>query len=390
MISIDSALSGWLVNVRRDFHMHPEIAFNENWTSAKIADILQTLKIDTHRFNDMTGVVGLIRGNSDDPTIALRSDIDALPIQELNKVPYKSLNDGKMHACGHEATVTILLGTAKYLMDTGVVNTLKGNVKFLFQPAEERGAGAKAMIERGVLEHPKVNRIIAGHMSPDLPVGQVGHFRSLGYASADRFSLDITGKGGHGARPEICVDPIVAGAHFVIQMQSIVSRDIRPTDAVVVTIGKFTAGDVGNVIPESAYMEGSIRAIDADARQKVFSRLQDISAGLEKSLQVRCNLHISEGVPTLINDNEVAEFLYDASGAVVGSKNVHYLDPVMASEDFSYFTEACPGAIMRFGCANEKKGLTYPLHSPYFNIDESVLEIGVKVFVEAVCRYLTI
>jgi amidohydrolase len=390
MITIDSALSRWLVDVRRDFHMHPEIAFEENRTSTKIADILQSLNIDTHRFNDITGVVGLIRGNSDGPTIALRSDIDALPIQELNKVPYKSLNDGKMHACGHEATVTILLGTAKHLMDSGLANSLKGHVKFLFQPAEERGAGAKAMIERGVLEHPKVDRIIAGHMDPDLPVGQIGHFRSLGYASADRFSLDIKGRGGHGARPEHCIDPIVAGAHFITQVQSIVARNIKPTQAAAVTIGKFTAGDAANIIPESAYMEGSIRALAADVRDKIFLRLQEITIGLEKSLQVRCDLNINEGVPSLSNDTDVAEFLYDTSGAVVGLENVHYLDPVMASEDFSYFTETCPAAIMRFGCSNAEKGLTYPLHSPYFDIDENVLEIGVTVFTEAICRYLTI
>jgi amidohydrolase len=390
MIYIDSALSRWLVDVRRDFHKHPEIAFEETRTSTKIADILQSLNIDTHRLNDMTGVIGLIRGNSDGPTIALRSDIDALPIQELNNVPYKSLNDGKMHACGHEATATILLGTAKHLMDSGLVNTLKGNVKLLFQPAEERGAGAKAMIERGVLEHPKVDRIIAGHMDPGLPVGQIGHFRSLGYASADRFSLDITGRGGHGARPEHCVDPIVAGAHFITQVQSIVARNIRPTHAAAITIGKFTAGEVANVIPESAYMEGSIRALAADVREKIFLRLQEITAGLDKSLQVRCDLCIDEGIPSLTNNSDVAEFLYDTSGVVVGTENVHYIDPIMGSEDFTYFTKACPGAIMRFGCANKKKGLTYPLHSPYFDIDESVLDIGVKVFTEAICRYLTI
>jgi amidohydrolase len=388
MTPTDSAFSRWLIDVRRDLHMHPEIAHEETRTSDKIADILQSLNVETHRLDDMTGVIGLIKGSSDGPTIALRSDIDALPIQELNDIPYKSLNDGKMHACGHEASVTILLGTAKYLVESGQVKTLKGNVKFLFQPAEERGVGAKAMIERGVLDHPTVDRIIAGHMTPDLPVGHVGHFRSLGYASADRFVMKITGKGGHGARPEDCVDPIVAGAHFITHLQSIVARNVKPTHAGVITIGKFVSGDVANVIPESACMEGSIRALSADVREQIFKRLREIASGLEKSFQVRCEFRINEGVPCLMNNPHVAKFLYDISGSVLGTENVRYLDPIMGSEDFSYFTESCPGAIMRFGCANAEKGLTYPLHSPYFDIDESVLEIGVKIFTEAIRCYL--
>lgn len=389
MTSPDSKFSNWLVDVRRDFHMHPEIAFEEVRTSDKIASILEDLGIQTKRIEKMTGVIGLIEGPTDGPTIALRSDIDALPIQELNDIPYKSRIDGKMHACGHEACVTILLGTAKYLVESGLIKTLKGKVKFLFQPAEERGVGAKAMIERGALENPNVNRIIAGHMDPELQVGQIGHFKSLGYASADRFNLEIIGKGGHGGRPEHSIDPIIAGAHFITQVQSIIARNIKPTYAGVATIGRFVAGDVGNVIPESAYMEGSIRALSEDVRMRIFERLHELASGLESSFQVRCELQINEGIPCLINDTKVAEFLYDVSGSVVGFENVYYLDPIMASEDFSLFTQACPGAIMRFGCSSAKKGLTYPLHSPYFNIDESVLEIGVKVFIEAIRRYLS-
>jgi amidohydrolase len=173
-------------------------------------------------------------------------------------------------------------------------------------------------------------------------------------------------------------------------VQSIIARNIKPTYAGVVTIGRFLAGDVANVIPESAYMEGSIRALSEDVRMRIFERLHELASGLESSFQVRCELQINEGIPCVYTDTKVAEFLYEVSGSVVGFENVYYLDPIMASEDFSYFTQACPGAIMRFGCANEKKGLTYPLHSSYFDIDERVLEIGVKVFTEAICRYLTI
>jgi amidohydrolase len=336
----------------------------------------------------MTGTVGIIRGAQDGPTIGLRADIDALPIQELNDVPYKSQNPGAMHACGHDAHAAIMLGVARNIMTSGLQSKLKGNVKIFFQPAEERIAGAKAMIERGVLENPRVDRVIAGHMAPDLPVGTVGVFRGLGYASADRFELNITGQGTHGARPEEGNDPIVASAHFVTTIQSIVARNIKPTDAAVVTVGKFTSGDISNVIPETAHLEGSIRALSAGVRQKVIDRLHEIAAGLGQTFNVDSQLIIHEGVPPLENDIEVAEFLYQISQEVLGKENVSYMSPIMGSEDFSYFTLERPSAIMRLGCSNAEKGLTRSLHSPYFDIDEQVLEVGVAIFTEAVARFL--
>jgi len=389
MMKLDqTAFESWLVDIRRELHKYPETAFEEQRTSKKIAELLSDLGIGVTCFDDITGVVGLIRGEKEGPTIALRSDIDALPIQEMNDVPYRSVNPGKMHACGHEASAAILLGTAKYLVDSGMSKRLDGNVKFIFQPAEEVGAGARAMIERGVLENPKVDRIIAGHMDPNLPVGQIGHFKRLGYASADCLSLTITGKGGHGASPDACIDPIVAGAHFISQCQSIIARNIKPTHAGVISIGKLVAGDVSNAIPETACLEGSIRALSSEVRALILKRLQDVVKGIEIGFQVRCELRINPIVPCLTNDTEVAAFLHESAASVLGQDHVCYLDPIMGSEDFSHFTEACPGAIMRFGCSNGEKGLVHPLHSPYFDIDESVLATGVKVFVEAIRRYL--
>ncbi len=384
-----SQLHQWLSETRRDFHSHPEISHQEKRTTKRIAQILKGFGCEVQLFDDMTGAVGLIRGAEDGPTIGLRADIDALPIQELNDIPYKSRNPGAMHACGHDAHTAIMLGVARHMMTSGLQSQLKGNLKFFFQPAEERIAGAKAMIERGVLENPRVDRVIAGHMAPDLPVGTVGVFRGLGYASADRFELNLTGKGTHGARPEEGNDPIVAGAHFVTMVQSIVSRNIRPTDAAVVTVGRFTSGDVSNVIPETAHLEGSIRALAAEVRQKVIERLHAIAAGLGQTFNVDSRFTIHEGVPPLENDRDVAEFLYEVSKDVIGEKNVSYRPPAMGSEDFSYFTRERPSAIMRLGCSNSEKGLQRSLHSPYFDIDEQVLEIGVAIFSEAVIRYLT-
>jgi len=379
----------WLSETRRDLHMHPEISHQEKRTTQRIAEILKEYNCEVQLFDDMTGAVGMIRGAQDGPTIGLRADIDALPIQELNAIPYKSQNPGAMHACGHDAHATIMLGVARHIMTSGLQSKLKGNVKIFFQPAEERIAGAKAMIKRGVLENPRVDRVIAGHMAPDLQVGTVGVFRGLGYASADMFELHITGKGTHGARPEDGNDPIVAGAHFVTIIQSIVARNIKPTDAAVVTVGKFTSGDVSNVIPETAHLEGSIRALSAEVRQQLIERLHEIATGLGKTFNVDSQFIIHEGVPPLENDIEVADFLYDVSKDVLGEENVSYRQPIMGSEDFAYFTEERPSAIMRLGCANSQKGLQRSLHSPYFDIDEQVLEISVAIFTEAVVRYLS-
>jgi amidohydrolase len=389
MIAVDPKLQQWLSDTRRDFHLHPEISHTEKRTTQKIIEVLTGLKIDAQPFSDMTGAVGLIEGKSKGPTIALRADIDALPVQELCDVAYKSQNPGVMHACGHDANTTIMLGVAKSLMESGRHRDLKGNVKFLFQPAEERCAGARAMIERGVLDNPRVDRIIAGHMSPDLPAGKVGIFRGLGYASADRFDLVITGKGAHGARPEEGNDPIVAGAHFVSSIQSIVARNIKPTEAAVITVGKFNSGAAENVIPESAHLAGSIRTLSEDIRTKVHQRLTEIAAGLEKTFTVNAEFHILEGVPTLENDIGVADFLFEVSQSVLGSENVQYLPPIMGSEDFSYFTRQRPSAIMRLGCTNSEKGLTARLHSPHFDIDEQVLGVGVAIFSAAVIRFLS-
>jgi amidohydrolase len=388
MSANSSDLFQWLVEVRRRLHMHPEISHRETETTQTIISILKDLGVEATPLEDMTGAIGLVRGTRDGPTIGLRADIDALPIEELNDVPYRSRNPGVMHACGHDAHTTIMLGVARRLVDAGLPEKMKGSVKFFFQPAEERGAGAKAMIARGVLENPRVDRIFAGHMAPTLPVGQVGVFRGLGYASADRFVLTITGKGAHSAYPEEGCDPVVAGAHFVTGAQSIVARNVKPTEAAVITVGTFKAGDASNVIPETARLEGSIRTLNTEARNLVIARLKSMASALEQMFGVSSDFELQEGVPVLTNDIDAADALYAASEKVLGRDNVSYLPPIMGSEDFSYFTHERPAAIMRLGCSNEAKGLTRSLHSPYFDIDEKILEIGSEIFFEAVCTAL--
>lgn len=380
----------WLIQVRRDFHMCPETSFHEVQTTDKIVKILEELGLEVTRFSDMTGAVGLIRGGRKGDTIGLRADIDALAIKELTNAPYMSQNTGVMHACGHDAHTTILLGVAKTLMESGWVSKMPGSVKFFFQPAEERVSGARAMIERGVLKDPTVQRIIACHMAPDLSVGEAGITKGRGYASSDRFTLTVTGKGAHGGKPDEGIDPIVAGASFVMQIQSIIGRNIKPTDTAVITVGKFIGGDVPNAIPESVILDGTIRALSDETRLFLIKRLGEVTDGIEKIFQVTCDLDIQEGVPGCCNDEKVAESLLEAAAVVLGEENIFSLVPSTGAEDFAYFSMACPSAIMRLGCSNENKGILSPLHSPHFDIDETVLEIGVHIFVKAIGRFLNV
>lgn len=385
----EDEMRDWLVTTRRDFHMYPEVSNQERRTSKRIKEILGQLDIEVQDLQGMTGLVGLIRGQGQGKTVGLRADIDALPIQELTDVPYKSRHDGIMHACGHDVHTTVMLGVAKHIRESGLHKELKGNVKFLFQPAEEVGSGAKQMIAQGVLEDPKVDTVFACHVSPDLPVGTVGVYRTLSHASADRFSLVIEGKGAHGGRPNEGIDPIVAGCYFVTALQSVVGRNIKPTEAAVITVGRFMAGKAANVIPKQANLEGTIRAFSDDVRDQLIERTREIIQGIEQAFGVRCDVKFRGTVPACVNDEDASSFLYDAAVHVLGSDRVQYLPPVTGSEDFAFFAIERPGAILRLGCANREKGSVHPLHSPHFTVDEEVLVIGVRLFTEVIRRSLT-
>lgn len=389
MITIDPEFLDWISGVRRDFHMHPELSNQEYRTTQQICSILKELDIQVQTLPKSPGAVALIQGSSPGPTLALRADIDALPIQELNCASYRSCIGNKMHACGHDAHTAIMLGVARTIMEKNLFHKLKGNVKFLFQPAEEKIDGAHKMIKQGVLENPKVDRVIAGHMAPDLDIGTIGIFKRYGYAAAEQFELTITGKGGHAGRPHETIDPISCGAYFVTAIHTIVARNIDPIESAVVSVGKFQSGDVGNVIPESTYIEGTIRTHSERIREIVFNRLNDIVKGMQTLFNVRCNLKIIHETPSCNCDKSVNEFMYQSAQSIVGKENVKWLPPTMGSEDFAYFTKERPSSIIRLGCRNKEKKIISPLHSPYFDIDETVLEIGVKIFCEAIFSYLS-
>jgi amidohydrolase len=369
--------------------MHPELGLKEFRTAARIREVLTGLGATFQELPGVeTGVAAVLEGQPGGRTLALRADIDALPMTELNEVPYKSTIPGAMHSCGHDCHATVMLGVAKQVVESGLLRTLRGRLKFIFQPAEEIVAGARLMVEAGVLEHPKVDRILALHMNTDLSMGQVGLYKGVSHAHTDSFRLVIQGKGVHGAHPHDGIDPIVAGAHFVSAVQSIVGRNLDPRDAGVITVGQFTAGTAPNIIPDQALLRGTVRTFKTEVREIIMRRLQELAASLGPAFGVAVDYRFIPGVPSTINDEAVAADLYQAAVRVLGAEQVSYLAPKMGGEDFGLFTQLVPGAFMRLGCANAARGITHKGHSPHFDVEERSLPIGVEVMTEAIRAYL--
>lgn len=389
---VSKELNDWVVELRREFHMYPELSGQELRTTKRVMEALEGLGVKVYPLEGMTGAVGLVEGREEGPNMALRADMDALPINELNEVPYRSRQSGVMHACGHDAHTAILLGVARAVMSSPWRNQMKGSLVLLFQPSEERISGAREMITRGVLDNPKrVDILLACHVYPELPSGKVGLFKGVSHASADSFSLSVTGKGAHGGRPNEGVDPIVAGAYFVTSLQSIVSRNVNPMESAVVTVGKFCAGRAGNVIPETAELEGTLRALSDGVRKTLIERLHELKEGMEKSFRVSAQLQFLDSVPVCINDRGVTEFVEEVASRLLGPENVLYLEPSMGAEDFALFAQRRPSSIIRLGCARKDgpRAAYTPLHSPRFDIDETCLGVGVQLFAECARRYLT-
>jgi amidohydrolase len=377
----------WLVQLRRHFHQYPELSYQETETAAKTAEVLQELNVPFETGVGQTGIVAYLRAQKPGPTLIFRSDMDALPLEEANEVPYRSRCPGVMHACGHDAHITIALGVIRWLVDMGWPQKGFGQILFFFQPAEEGGAGAKAMLETGILDQEKIKGVFAGHMHPELPVGHIGISPEVSNAASDIFSLRIKGKGGHGAHPHLCVDPIVAGAHLVTQLQSIVSRNVPPLEAAVLSIGKFQAGTTSNVIPQEAVMEGTLRTLRSETRQLAIDRLNQLVRGLETSFGCSVEFQLTPGYPLLRNDPELAQWTVDQMHEFLGTESVHLEPPRMGAEDFAYFLKRYPGVMLRLGCHDPQKGYSYGLHSPYFDLDEKVLDVGVRIFAHLLIRY---
>jgi amidohydrolase len=385
---IDELVPG-MVAMRRDLHEHPELAFEEVRTSNIVAKRLQTMGLEVQTGIAKTGVVGLLRGGASKPgakTIAIRADMDALPIHELNEIEYRSAIDDKMHACGHDGHTSILLAVADILNKRR--SELTGNVKFVFQPAEEMIGGAEPMIKEGAMQG--VDGIIGLHLISDYPLGRVGVRSGSVFASADRFTLTVKGKGGHAAMPETTVDPIVISAYIVTALQTLVSRETSPFSPAVITIGIIQAGTAFNIIPESAEMNGTMRTFSADHRRKLVRRISEIANGIATAMGGSCEVEVIDGCPPCVNDSRMTEIVYNAAVAAVGEKEVDDSEDVMTtgSDDMACFLQAVPGCYFIVGAKNEEKGANYPHHHPRFNIAEDAMPIGVEVLTRAAMNFL--
>ncbi len=373
-----------IIVTRRDIHKHPELAFEEVRTAKIVAQRLTDLGIPIQEKVGKTGVVGILKGGGNRPTIALRADMDALPIQETGNLPFKSVHDGKMHACGHDAHVATLLGVAEVL--SGMKSKLNGSVKFIFQPAEEGEGGAKFMINDGALEG--VDAIVGAHMWNYQETGTVGVTSGPVMATADGFEIHIKGKGGHGAAPQGTVDAILVASQLVNALQTIVSRNTNPLESTVVTIGTIQGGSNFNVITDIVNMSGTARAYSENNRQLIKTRMQEIIDGISKSYGAEITLDYWDGYPPTINDTAVTQRVLDASQKVVGNGAIEpYLS--MGGEDFSYFAQKVPGCFFFIGSSPRGKSLmSVPHHCSHFNIDEEAMLIGASVFVEVVESWL--
>jgi amidohydrolase len=365
-----------LVDIRRDLHKNPELGFDLFRTSQKVKDFLVAEGIEYYEVAG-TGICAIIRGKGE-KTVALRADMDALPLDDKKVCDYSSTVKGKMHACGHDAHTTILLGAAKIL--NSMKEKISGNVKLFFEPAEETTGGSKIMIKEGVLLEPNVDAIIGLHVEEWLEAGTVGLKRGVAYAASNPFTIKIIGKGGHGASPHMTIDPIVIASSVIVCLQNIISREIAPTDPAVLTIGSIQGGTAENIIPEEVIISGIIRTTSSENREYVKTRLIQVVEGIVTSMRGKCEINIVESYPCLYNNDKLAGMFETLAGEVVGQDNVCKLDqPTMGGESFSYFTMERPALFYFLGSGNVKKGIVHPAHGNLFDIDESCLSIGVAM-----------
>ncbi|MGK7890767.1 MAG: M20 family metallopeptidase [Leptolyngbyaceae cyanobacterium] len=380
------ALQTELVQWRRQLHQHPELGFQEQQTAALVCDRLSAWNIDHESGIAQTGVVAVIPGTHPGPVLAIRADMDALPIHEMNQVPYRSQRDGLMHACGHDGHTAIALGTAQYLSQHR--QDLHGTVKIIFQPAEEGPGGAKPMVEAGVLKNPDVDAIIGLHVWNNLPLGTVGVRSGPLMAAVELFDCTLHGRGGHGAIPQQTVDPIVVGANVVSAIQTIVSRNLDPIVSGVVTVGKFQAGKAPNVIPDVAELAGTVRYFDPTLDGFFPQRLEQLIAGICQSYGATYELDYRQLYPPTVNHGGMAELVRSVAESVIETpQGVVPECQTMGGEDMSFFLQQVPGCYFFLGSANAELGLNYPHHHPRFDFDETVLGTGVELFVRCVERF---
>ncbi|MBS3939006.1 MAG: amidohydrolase [Peptococcaceae bacterium] len=382
------ALAPEIVSIRRDLHKNPELGFAEHRTAQLVADYLTKLGL-VPRIMANTGVVATISGQRPGKTIALRADMDALPITEQADHEYVSTTTGLMHACGHDGHTAILLGAAKLLATN---NDFPGNVKLIFQPAEEGPGGAMPLINEGVLENPTVDAIFGLHLGTFVVhAGQIALREGPVCAAPDTITIVVRGKGGHGAHPHLSVDAVVAAGHVIVALQTIVSREIDPLSAVVLSLGTINGGYRENVIADEVIIKGTVRTLSPEIRATMPMRIERVIRGTCESLRAEYTFSYEMGYPVLINDRDMTNLAEKVSQRVLGPENtLRATHPSMGGEDFSYFAERVPACFFYLGALNAEKGCHYPIHHPKFNFDEDAIPVGMAMLAEICLEYLQV
>lgn len=363
------------IEIRHYLHAHPELSYQEFETSKFVQSKLKEFGIP-FEIKATTGVVGLIKGkNPDNRIIALRADMDALPIKEENDISYKSTNDGVMHACGHDVHTTCLLGAAKILHE--LKDEWEGTVKLIFQPGEEKNpGGASLMIKDGVLENPKPQAILGLHVHTAMEVGKLSFRSGQVMASADEIYITVKGKGGHAASPQLITDPILISSHLIIALQQLISRNNNPFNPSVLSISSINGGNTTNVIPNEVKMMGTFRAMNEEWRFKAHELMKKLCADLVSSMGGEVDLHIDVGYPSVMNDEKVTKAAMQKAAEYMGKENISETELRMGAEDFGYYAQVIPASFYRLGTMNKEKGITANVHTPVFNIDENAIEVG--------------
>lgn len=371
---------------RRLIHQFPELMYEVHKTAGMVEQRLRELGLEVRTKVGRTGVVGVLRGGRPGMTVLLRADMDALPIVEDNEHGFCSQNRGIMHACGHDAHTAILLGTAKVL--SGQREQIQGNVVFMFQPAEEGGAGALRMIEDGLMDNPKVDGAFALHVDANNYVGKVSMRVGPQSAAADEFSVTVRGRGGHASRPQAAVDPVVIGAHIVTALQTLVSREVSPMEPAVVTVGRLVGGSAFNVIPATAIIEGTVRTYNEGVQAHIERRLPVMVKGIAEAMRATAEVEYRRLYPLLVNHATGVEVAWSVVTELLGPKAALEGEAIMGSEDFSFVLQKAPGAMVRLGVRNKDWKQIRPTHSPEFDMDETALPLGVAVMAGMAVKFL--
>ena len=374
--SLSAKHSDDVVRHRRHLHANPELSYQEFNTAAYVADQLKEIGLNPQSGIATTGVLAEVKGkNPKKRTIALRADLDALPISEANETPYRSKIAGVMHACGHDVHTSSLLGTARILNE--IKDHFEGSVRLLFQPGEEKNpGGASYMIRDGALKDPQPSGIIGQHVFPLLPVGKIGFREGMYMASCDEIYLKVIGKGGHGAAPDLAVDPILIASHILIALQQVVSRNASPKQPTVLSFGKIVGDGATNIIPDEVNIAGTFRAMNEDWREDALRKIKKMAENIAEGMGGKCEVNISRGYPYLQNDPTLTRRIRSAAENYVGKENVVDLDITLGAEDFAFYSQVIPASFYRLGTRNEAKGITSYVHTPTFDIDEDALKLG--------------